>query len=201
MSSLLVAPIVEGHGEVRAIGILLRRIGEVLFPGSYVDTIPAIRVPKDKMMKELDLSRAIALASLKLEEKRLTNWRTTILILRDADDEPACELGPALLAKARVLNPGVDVTCVIAVTEFETWFAASPESLTKFLRIEQEDATIDPESSRRGKNWIKQRFLRPRYSETVDQPKMTAHLDLQLCRERSPSFEKLVRELSLRLDA
>lgn len=34
---------------------------------------------------------------------------------------------------------------------------------------------------------------------TVDQPAMTSHMDLHLARERSPSFDKLCRELERRL--
>jgi hypothetical protein len=37
------------------------------------------------------------------------------------------------------------------------------------------------------------------YAETVDQPRLTAAMDLQMCRERSKSFDKLCRELEKRL--
>jgi predicted ATPase len=39
---------------------------------------------------------------------------------------------------------------------------------------------------------------RVKYSETIDQPAMTADMDLSLCRRRSPSFDKLCRELEKR---
>lgn len=53
----------------------------------------------------------------------------------------------------------------------------------------------DPESQRLGKGWIERRFKGVKYSERVDQPKMTAKLDLNMCRDNSPSFDKLCREL------
>ena len=34
-----------------------------------------------------------------------------------------------------------------------------------------------------------------KYSESIDQAKLTAHMDLSLCRTRAPSFDKLCREL------
>jgi hypothetical protein len=48
------------------------------------------------------------------------------------------------------------------------------------------------------KAWIEQRFKGTRYSETQDQPAMTLVMDLNLCRTRSPSFDKLCRELERR---
>ena len=53
----------------------------------------------------------------------------------------------------------------------------------------------DPEADRSGKGWIEKRFKAVKYSETVDQPKLTAGLDLRLCRKRSPSFDELCRDL------
>ena len=46
--------------------------------------------------------------------------------------------------------------------------------------------------------WVADRF-KGHYSETVDQPALTAKMDLDLCRERSPSFDKLCRELGSQL--
>lgn len=39
-----------------------------------------------------------------------------------------------------------------------------------------------------------------KYSETQDQPRMTAQMDLALCRRRCPSFDKLCRELASRVE-
>ena len=53
-----------------------------------------------------------------------------------------------------------------------------------------------PEKTKSKKKWIQDRFKDPPYRETVDQPKMTSSMDLSKCQERSPSFDKLCRELA-----
>jgi hypothetical protein len=58
----------------------------------------------------------------------------------------------------------------------------------------------DPEGQRAGKAWVQKRYRGVKYSETVDQPAMTMRMDLSLCRSRSPSFDKLCRELEKRKD-
>jgi len=92
------------------------------------------------------------------------------------------------------------VVCVLANPEYETWFVAAAESLEDFLDLGGgETLSEDPEKDGLKKAWIESRFRGLRYSETVDQPRMTAAMDLALCRSRSPSFDKLCRELSKRL--
>ena len=44
------------------------------------------------------------------------------------------------------------------------------------------------------------RFKGVKYSETVDQPAMTRAMNLAQCRLRSPSFDKLCRDLQGRLE-
>jgi hypothetical protein len=106
----------------------------------------------------------------------------------------------ALLARAREVNPTVDTACVLADVESETWFAAAAESLTKYLDLPAGFTTSEsPEDARHGKAWVKRHFRGTKDSETQDQPGMTAVMDLALCRRRSPSFDKLCRELEQRL--
>jgi len=84
---------------------------------------------------------------------------------------------------------------------FETWFAASASSMAGVNGLPSDLAVPDdPEGNRLGKSWIKDHYPRGRkYSETVDQPRFTAKIDLAGCRDRSPSFDKLCRELEKRL--
>jgi hypothetical protein len=96
----------------------------------------------------------------------------------------------------------VDVSCVIANLEYETWFVAAAESLGEFLDISDNSSiSSDPERDHQGKGWIQRKFRGIKYSETVDQPAMTKAMDLALCRQRSPSFDKLCRELEARRDS
>ena len=201
MSRLHVAPIVEGHGEVNAIRILLRRIWMELLGGEYIDVVRPIRWARSKLLKEEELTRAVELALLNLASGIRGGDPAMVLVLLDAEGGAACVLGPELLGFAKRARPDADLSCVLAVVEYETWFVAAADSLRDYLRILPTDAIPDaPEESRSGKGWIERRFRGTKYSETVDQPKMTDAMNLSVCRERSPSFDKLCRELEKRLE-
>jgi len=43
--SFFIAPIVEGHGEVQAVPVLLRRFATELVPTAQLSLNPALRVP------------------------------------------------------------------------------------------------------------------------------------------------------------
>lgn len=197
MSRLRIVPIVEGHGENNAIRILLQRIWQELLGGDYVDIVKPIRGSKGRLVQRPELSRAVDLAVLKLKEGE-SDDRGMVLILVDADDDLPCELGPGLLEKAREQRSDMDISCVVANVEYETWFVAAASSLGEYLELPAESVPARPEDQRAGKAWIQRHFRGVKYSETVDQPAMTSRMDLALCRERSPSFDKLCRELEKR---
>ena len=123
-----------------------------------------------------------------------------VLVLVDAEDDLACALGPDLLKRARICRPDADVACIIANRCYETWFVAAASSLSKYLDLTN-DAVLpeSPELTGQRKGWIAQRIRGTKYSETADMPRLTAAMDLNLCRSRSPSFDKLCRELEARL--
>lgn len=199
MTVLFVAPIVEGHGEVAAVPTLLTRIGRELLRGLPIEVLPPIRQPRSKLVRPEDLSKAIGLAVAKLGQQRVPGARRMVLLLVDAHGELPCLLGPRLLSDACQSQPHVDVACVVANVEYETWFVASGDALAGRLRLLPDDQLMiaAPERTRSGKSWIENRF-RGVYRETVDQRALTAKMDLQACRLRSPSFDKLCRELARR---
>ncbi len=200
MSRLRVAPIVEGHGEYHCVRILLERIWTELLGGEYIQVLQPVRMTRGKLVKEPDLQRAVRLALSKLDDPSNVADPQMVLILLDADDDLPCQLGPTLLKMARNADQRVDVACVLANPEYETWFVAAAESLRTYLNL-ADDETIphDPEALRMRKAWISQRFPDPlHYQETRDQPSMTRVMDLSLCRSRSASFDKLCRELEQR---
>lgn len=200
MSRLRIQPIVEGHGEDAAIPLLLRRIWTELLGGDYVEVLKPIRGKRFKLVQPQELGRMVDLAASKLR-KAGPGAPSMILILLDADEDAPCRLGPHLLRLAREHRGDVDISCVLANVEYETWFAATAPSLTDYLDLAGETAVpAKPEEARLGKAWIQKRFRGPKYSETVDQPSMTSAMDLALCRSRSPSFDKLCRELEARLN-
>lgn len=121
-------------------------------------------------------------------------------ILIDADEDLPCKLGPRLLREAQESHGHLDISCVIANVEYETWFVATAHSLGRFLDLSQgSDVPADPEQSRSAKAWIESRYRGVKSSEAVDQAPMTHAMDLAECRKRSRSFDKLCRELSARL--
>lgn len=208
MRHLCVAPIIEGHGETEAVGVLLRRIAaEVL--GATIEVVKPFRLPRGKLLPgrtgarrlNLDeLGRALNTASVALKYAT-PNARRFALLLCDADEDLACELAPQILAGAREARGDLDLICVLARREYETWFVAAAESLTTHLLLRPGDelAAADPEHH--SEKWISARFRGPSYRKTVDQVKLTAAMDLGLCRARSPSFAKLIRELERRVVA
>jgi len=54
--------IVEGHGELQAVPILLRRLAEILVPDRYVEVPTPIRVKRDRLIgSPAELERAVAI--------------------------------------------------------------------------------------------------------------------------------------------
>jgi hypothetical protein len=124
-----------------------------------------------------------------------------VLILLDADKDPPCQLGPELLSLAFKQHHGANIACVLAKTEYETWFVAAAQSLRELLDVDPNEIPQSPEDARLGKGWVDRHFRAAKYSERIDQPRMTARMDLNLCRARSPSFDKLCRELEKQISA
>jgi len=193
-----IAPIVEGQGDNASVRNLLWRTWNML-GGEHAEVVQPIRRSRGKFLKETehDLDHAVSLAALKV----LQAGGGLILILVDAEND--CEkfgsLGPRLLARAQIARGDLDVSCVIANVMFETWFIAAAESLEQYLDLNGVEIPEDPEAVRAGKGWIKKHMRSGHYSETIDQPRLTAALDLRLCRKRSKSYDKLCRELEARL--
>jgi hypothetical protein len=200
MSRLRIAPIVEGHGEDGALRILLQRVASEILGNAYVEVSRPIRGKRMKLVQSRELARALDLAMLKLRAAE-SDDPAMILVLLDADEDLPCQLGPELLKLAQSHRADADISCVVANVEYETWLVAGASSLGDYIDLTQgSDLPEEPEKRRLGKHWIQQRFRGSRsYSPTVDQPAMTSRLDLRLARERSPSFDKLCRELEKRV--
>lgn len=184
--------VVEGHGEVAALPILLRSVLANL--GRYdVTILKPIRQKRDRLASASfqDLERGIALAVL--------NGADAVLVVCDSDSACAATLGPSMNARA-LANSAVPVSVVLAVAEFESWLLAAVESL-KNHQLVRGDASFldDPDEVNNPKAYLERRILvdGSHYSETVDQPSLTAALDVGLARSRSRSFDKLWREVEL----
>jgi hypothetical protein len=85
----MIQPIIEGHGEVQAVPVLLRRLmADLGAPG--VGVRQAIRQTRSALRSEAGFRKAIRLA-------RLQPNATAILVLFDTDDDCARDIIPPLL--------------------------------------------------------------------------------------------------------
>lgn len=183
-----IACVVEGHGEVEAVPLLIRRLGASCEPPVFPDVSRPIRVPSSKLRKPEELKRAVQLAASRVGAGE------NVLVLLDADDDCPAALGPALVAVAE--RPDVTVAVVLAKHEFEAWFIAAAESIAGSRGLADDLVTPhDPEGIRGAKEWLESRMAAgSAYSPTVDQPALAARFDIDAAR-RAASFDKCFREV------
>jgi hypothetical protein len=189
--------IVEGHGDEAAVPVLLRRLCLAVCEARPVEVLHPIRVPRQRLLKEAELGRAIELAA------RRTDTGDLILIIVDADDDCPSVLGPKLANMARPLRQDRRVEVVLAKTEFETWFLAAAKSLSgrRGLRNDLQPPT-NAEGIRNAKGWLSDQMSNKtaRYSEILDQPALAQVFDFQQAKA-SPSFARLYDRITLLLTA
>ena len=180
-----IQPIVEGHGDVAALPVLLRRLVEEAQAWS-IDIGRPIRKPRGQLVREAEVKQAIRLALLQPD-------CCAILILFDGDKDCPAELGPTVQAWAATAAADVPCGVVIAHREYETWFLAAIESLQGHRGI-REDAEPhpEPEHLRGAKEQLEARMHDGMsYLERIDQPALSELFSLSDAYRRSRSFRKL----------
>lgn len=182
--------IVEGHGEVEAVPILLRRIAAQIDPGEHLEVPRPIRTKRQRLVKPGELEKSVELAG------RQTGPDDGILVLLDADSDCPRDLGPSLLNRAVATRRDRAISVVLAKAEYEAWFLAAAQSLAGRRGLDPAIVSPpDPEAIGDAKGWLRNRMpARKPYSETLDQPALTTVFDLNAART-APSFEKLWREV------
>lgn len=184
-----IVSIVEGYGEDVALPVLLRRLGEWLSPGEYINVARPIRVGRNQFLNRPDVfSKQLQLAALKCARP---GW---ILILLDADDDCPAELARSILERAAQIIPHQRISVVLANREYEAWFLASALSLNGKRNLRIDAAPSSAESVRGAKEWLNERISNGRYREVTDQPALSAAMDLPMARANSRSFHKLCCE-------
>jgi len=174
------ASIVEGHGDVAALPVLLRRLAyeqdryDVEFP-------KPVRCSKSEIVTEEGhvradrLKRRVRQALIKLDRMD----RGAVLLLLDADDQCPKVMAPRIQQEACLVSAPVPLAVVLANREFEAWFLAALESLRGERGIP--DSAVppeNPESVRDAKGALRLQ-MGGKYSERVDQPALAANLDFQ----------------------
>ena len=184
-----IVPIVEGHGEVQAVPVLIRRIAADAAPGVFVHVVKPLRVPRQRILKQGQLDEALRIAAIE------SGSDGRILILLDANGDCPRDLAPNILARARRTRSDRRIQVVLANIEYEAWFLAAADSIAGLRGIDDDALPPDdPESIRDAKGWLTQRMAPERsYREVRDQAALTARLDLKQARLRAPSFDKMWR--------
>ena len=204
MNRRKIIPIVEGHGEERAVPELLKRWLRYRRLQQYFD-VPAyaintkgcgkLKAPYNKE-RHLGIEHYISAA--------MNGEPAAILILLDADDE--CRnrragdgLGPELLARAKAVVPHIPIAVVVANPEYEAWFLASLTKIRSAGLLPNHSQRIPgelrPEAHRGCKELIGD-LMCCVYEETVHQRILTQALTFSpRAQYRSPSYGKLLRDL------
>jgi hypothetical protein len=186
-------PIVEGHGEVEAVPVLLRRLlAEANCQN--VDVGRPIRRTQSQFRGKEGIQAGVRLARLQPE-------CAAVVILFDGEDD--CPKLISAQVRAWVLEAAAGTPCdvVVAYREYETWFLAAIESLRGRYGIAADAAApVNPESKRDAKGALEEFMPSDRaYSETGDQPAMSAVFDMRLAHRRNRSFRKLVKTMGVLL--
>ena len=181
--------IVEGHGDAKALPVLVRRILHEKFQKHTVG-IQTFKQPRGQLVKQDGLERAINTV-----KKRSCD---AILVLIDADDScPMEEPFPSLVSHGKKVAGNIAFFLVLANREYEAWFLASLDMLKGRNGINRlATFTGDPELIRDAKGKISGYMPRNApYSETLHQEKLSAIIDIDLAHRRSRSFRKLYGDL------
>jgi hypothetical protein len=182
--------VVEGHGDVEAVPIMVHRIANHVMPDQVVQITTPLRTPKSRLIKPGELERAVEFAA------RRVSRVGGVLVVIDSDDDCPAEVGPQLLARASKALPALPVAVVLAKREMECWFIAAAESLASRIGLPPDlQAPPNPESIRGAKEWLTSRMQGSRsYSPTLDQPILARFFDLNSAL-LADSFAKLHRDI------
>jgi len=192
-NSFFIAPIVEGHGEVQAVPILLKRLAAEANPEARLQLNPALRVKAASFVNDNDYFERY----LELAARKARPWANScVLILLDCEDACPAELGPKLLQKASTTRPDVTMFVLLAYREYETWFLSAARSLRGVCGLPADlEPPDDSESIRNAKGWLSVRMRLP-YNETDHQPRLTAAFAFQEA-ATVDSFARALQKLRL----
>ena len=180
-----IQPIVEGHGEVEALPVLLRRLIDEAQAWTVGVGRP-IRRPRTKLVQKEGVTQAVRLA---LEQPECG----AVLVLFDGNSDCPAKLGPSVEAWATAAAEDTPCRVVLAHREYEAWFLAAIESLrgSRGIRTDAQPHPA-PERPRGVKAQLNTRMQEDAsYLETADQAALSAMFSLSAAHRRCRSFRKL----------
>jgi hypothetical protein len=194
MKYTAVVPIVEGHGEVRALPALLFRVRDMIAPGLILKVNEPIRVKVGKFLNsDKEFYRYVRLAA-----ERAVSLKGHVLILLDCEDGCPCEQGPALLERAKRIRSDANFVVALAYREYETWFLAAASSLRGVSGLPQDlIPPMNPERIRGAKEWLSN-FLPNGYDEIKHQWEFTRAFSFTEASSVG-SFSRLLKKLEVLL--
>ena len=188
-----IAPVVEGHGDVRALPVLLRRIASDHLGVYDLEVCPPDRVPRSSLATEAGIVSAVQRAAYRV------GGRGGVLVLFDADDDCPKDLVERLLTPARLARPDKAVSLVVANREFEGWFLAAAASLAGQCGLPGDFSWNGGAESKRDAKGVLSDAMRVvtghPYRETVDQARLAQAFDMVAARVAAPSFDKFWRDV------
>lgn len=182
---MIIQAVVEGHGEVASIPVLLRRLAII---GSIYDlqVLTPIRYGRDAIVHGPALGQAVGLA-----RSRNADW---LLVLFDADDDCPVEVASTVADRLAEVAPDIEGCVVVAQREYEAWFLGAIESL-RGRRDIAIDAASDPnpEGWRGAKEEVTRRMAGSRaYASRADQPALTAIFAMEDAYRTCRSFRRMI---------
>ena len=182
---MMIQPIVEGHGDVEAVPVLLRRLVDEAQTWE-VGVGRSIRRRRSQLVQEDELQKSVRLALLQPD-------CSAILIVFDADDDCPAELAPEIRGWAAAVAGGVPCEVILAKREYEAWFLGSIESLRGLRGIRSDAAAhSEPEMPRDAKGELERRMhAESSYFERDDQPALSARFAFPDAHRRCRSFRRL----------
>jgi hypothetical protein len=198
-----VAPVVEGQTEQLSVERLLHRVWHEQVHNPFrLQVLPASRGKRDRLAEGLrpDLPTKVEEACVKLGSNLADpSARCLVLLLLDAEDACPAELAPSLLAAAQAVRTDVPVSCVLARRMFENWLLAGAATLAGVNGLPDALPAVPDCEGPHGANWLGARLREGsptrKYKKSVDAPEFVRRFDVTACRQLSPSFAKLCREL------
>lgn len=206
--NVYVTAIVEGHTEQQCVERLLHRIWtELLHRPERLQVLELFRDDQDTLVHQdgrvLAEIAQKAFSKLQRKARKDSEARSLLLILLDAESDCPAELAPRLLQTAQLARNDADIACVLAKRMFENWIVAGASTLAGVNGLPDPLHLPNNPEDLNGAAWLDQQLRSQKrtrsYKKTVDAAVFVQKMSLEQCRAHSSSFDKLCRELILRL--